>query len=584
MVRLQHIHRLYDGLILVLIAAFFLLTPLQIVVFDDAYVYFTYARNFAEGRPFAYDPRNIPSEGFTSLLYMLLLVPAELLHLNPIWISALINLCALALSIVWLGQAARATGALSGRAATIFALLLTILLLQDYNIRSLVLSGFEAILGALCVIGMVVSAAYALEERRTVRARKRWLSVFFSMTFLAHLVRPEYLLIGALGSAVLLWRSADRAVVIRRAAIFALTMLGYYLLKLAIFGDLFPTGFYRKVRVSALGVSYVQEWLSDYQNVLLLSFLALVTLVIALRRHAVWLAIWAGGAVLIVLFYTQTVPLSAVWHRFLVAPIWASYALCAFGAAWLLEVLARLSKVRAAWLAEVGRAALLCLTPLLIISKLGLSPAEVERALREEGVFNLHVRAERALRENLYLQLGWYWRSQLAEPSTLTIAYNEAGALPYALGSRFIDLYGLAEVEIARLFSLPDGDVKTARYIAHVLAQQPSILLMLNYGEADQAVWHGFADPHSPFHSAPPAAVYEAYYAYGLRYACSVNHWGLKLHILVWRDSPQGAQTLSEAFCGHPSAYRLPNGLTVETTGGSTHFPLYDADAAAAPQ
>jgi hypothetical protein len=75
---------LYDGAIFVLIAAFFLLAPLQIVVYDDAYVYFTYARNFVEGRPFAYDPRNIPSEGFTSLLYMLMLVPAELLRVNPI--------------------------------------------------------------------------------------------------------------------------------------------------------------------------------------------------------------------------------------------------------------------------------------------------------------------------------------------------------------------------------------------------------------------------------------------------------------------------------------------------------------------
>jgi hypothetical protein len=566
-------YRLYDGLIFALVVAFFLIAPLPIFAYDDAYVYFNYARNFAEGRPFAYDPRNIPSEGFTSLLFMLLLVPAELLRLNPIWISALINLGALALSVVWLGQAARATGTLSERAATIFGLLLTILLLQDYNIRSLALSGFEALLGVLCVAGVVISTAHALDEKQSERARRRWLSVFFVMAFLAHLVRPEYLLIGALGGALLLWRSSDRIAVLRRAAIFVLIMLSYYLLKLAIFGDLFPTGFYRKVRASALGESYVQAWLNDYQSLLPLALIAFVGLSIALRKRAVWLALMAGGATLIVLFYTQTVPLSAVWHRFLVTPIWAGYALCALGAARLLDVLARRSKVKAAWIAEAGRAIFLCLTPLLVISNAGISPAQIWRAISEEGALNLQSRAERALRENLYLQLGWHWRSQLESPEALTVAYNEAGALPYALGSRFIDLYGLAEVEIAHLFSLSDGEVKTARYIAYVLAQQPSVLIMLNYGEAEQAVWYGFADPHSPFQGAPPAAIYEAYYAYGLRYACSVNHWGLKLHILIWRDSPHGAQALSEAFCGHPSAYRFPDGLIVETEGKAIHFP-----------
>lgn len=573
----------YDIFIFLSITLLLLVVHAEILVVDDSFVYFNYARNFAEGRPFAYDPRNIPSEGFTSLLYMLLLVPAELLRLNPIWISALINLGALALSVIWLGGAARATGMLSERAATIFGLFLTILLLQDYNIRSLVLSGFEAVLGVLCVAGVVISLAYALDEERSERTRKRWLSAFFAMTFLAHLVRPEYLLIGALGGALLLWRSSDRAAVLRRAAIFALIMLSYYLLKLMIFGDLFPTGFYRKVRASALGESYVQAWLNDYQSLLPLALIAFIGLSIALRKRAMWLAFMAGGATLIVLFYTQTVPLSAVWHRFLVMPIWAGYALCALGAAWLLDALVRLSRVKAAWIGEAGRAAFLCLTPFVILSNAGVSPAQAWRAIREEGALNLQSRAERALRENLYVQLGGHWRSQLVSPEALTVAYNEAGALPYALGSRFVDLYGLAEVEIAHLFSLPDGETKTARYIAYVLAQQPSVLLMLNYGAAEQAVWHGFADPHSPFHGAPPAAIYEAYYAYGLRYACSINHWGLKLHILIWRDSPHSAQALSEAFCGHPSAYRFPDGLTVETEGKAIHFPLLATGTAAAP-
>jgi hypothetical protein len=571
--RTRLLNRLYDSLIVGIVVAFFLLMPFQIIVYDDAYVYFTYARNFVEGRPFAYDPRNIPSEGFTSLLYMLMLVPAELLRVNPILAGALINMTALALAIVALGQAARATGVFSDRAATLFMLILSALLLQDYNVRSLVLSGFEAVLGALSATSIVVSAAHALDERRAAHVRRHWLSAFFMAVFLAHLVRPEYLLIGALSGAALLWLSSERAALLRRTAIFALVMAGYYLFKLAIFGDLLPTGFYRKVRTSALGLDYVSAWLNDYQSVLPLAAIASIVLSVALRKRALWLLILAGGALSILLFYTRTAPLSAVWHRFLVVPIWTSYALCAAGAAWLIERVAHFVKNRPAQLAEVGRLAAFCLALPWIVSNSGLTPLEIERAVREHGIITLPERAERALRENLYLQLGTYWRARLSDPTTITVAYNEVGALPYALGSRLVDLYGLAEPAIAHLFSMADGEAKTAQYIQHVLAQQPDVLLMLNYGAQEQAVWHGFPDPHSPFHSAPPAAIYEAYRAYGMAYACSINHWGLKLHVLLRLDALGSAAQLDAAFCSHPSAYRFVEGLTIETEGRAVHFP-----------
>ncbi len=302
----RKLYWLYDGAIFTLVVAFFLLAPLPIVIYDDPYVYFTYARNFAEGRPFAYDPRNIPSEGFTSMLYMLMLVPAELLRINPILAGALINMTALALTIVILGQAVRATGILSARTAALFTLLLAILLMRDQNIRQLVFSGFESLLGLLCAAGIVISVAYALDERRAAAAQRRWISVFFIASFLAHLVRPEYMLISVLGGAVLLWRSPERGALLRRAAIFALVMVGYYLFKLAIFGDLFPTGFYRKVRISWFSVEYANGWLNEYRNVLLLAAITFAVLSAVLRKRALWLILFGSSAVSILLFYAQS--------------------------------------------------------------------------------------------------------------------------------------------------------------------------------------------------------------------------------------------------------------------------------------
>ena len=63
---------------------------------DDVYIYFNYAKNFVAGRPFAYDPRNIASEGFTSAIYLLLLVPFEAVGINMMFAAVILNLAAIA--------------------------------------------------------------------------------------------------------------------------------------------------------------------------------------------------------------------------------------------------------------------------------------------------------------------------------------------------------------------------------------------------------------------------------------------------------------------------------------------------------
>ena len=570
---------LYDGAIFTFVVAFFLLAPLPIHVYDDAYVYFNYARNFAEGRPFAYDPRNIPSEGFTSMLYMLMLVPAELLRINPILAGALINMTALALAVVALGQAMRATGILSGRAAAFFTLLLAILLMRDQNIRLLVFSGFEALLGVSCAAGIVVSTAYALDERRTVAARRRWMSIFFIASFLAHLVRPEYLLISALSGTVLLWRSPERAALLRRLAIFALAMAGYYLFKLAIFGDLFPTGFYRKVRASQDGAAYVTEWLQRHEDVLIASGAAFIaSLVFAPRRQAWWIALLAASALSILLFYTQVTPLAGVFDRFLVVPTWISYAILALGASMLA---ARLS----GWLGILRRAGGLIerrwIALLLTAAGLGAllvvaMPSDLvllAQGAQAQGLLGLARRARDAMNGNPYIQLGSYWREQLGDPTTIMLAHVDAGAIPYALGSRFLDLQGLTEPPIAHMFGKLYAPEQIEGYIQYILSKSPDVLLLWTmHMPFLESTWHSYHDLHSPFLDRLPLALFEAYQAYGLAYGCSIELSWLRLHLLVRRTDEARFERLMSAFCSHPSARRFPEGLTVVAKDGQIHF------------
>jgi hypothetical protein len=66
---------------------------------DAGYVYFTYARNFVAGRPFAYDQRGLRSEGVPSPLLLLMLVPFEWLGVNPYLAALLLSWLGAALSV-----------------------------------------------------------------------------------------------------------------------------------------------------------------------------------------------------------------------------------------------------------------------------------------------------------------------------------------------------------------------------------------------------------------------------------------------------------------------------------------------------
>jgi hypothetical protein len=562
MMNTRKLYWLYDGAIFIFIVAFFLLAPLQIIIHDDAYVYFTYARNFVEGRPFAYDPRNIRSEGFTSLLYMLMLVPAELLRVNPILAGALINMTALALTIVALGQAVRATSILSARAAAFFTLLLTILLTQDRNIRLLVFSGFESLLGLLCATGIVISIAYALDERRAATAQQRWMSAFFVASFLAHLIRPEYLLIGALGGAVLLWRSPDRAALLRQAAVFVLVMAGYYLFKLAIFGDLFPTSFYRKVRASWLGPHYVNEWLSEYCNVLLFAAITFIVLSAALRQRALWLILLVGSAVSILIFYAQSTPLSGFEYRFLVVPTLALYALLAIG---VIALARRFLAAQGQQLGQLLKATLALVWIPVLMFDLELMAQGINAPL------GLVKRAQDALDAHPYIQLGRYWREQLDNPEDITVAFIDAGAIPYALNSRFLDVYGLTEPPIARMFGKLNAPEQIEEYIRYILNQKPDVFLMYAFPDFS-AVTRNFHNIHSPLLGDAPSMFFEKLQADGLAYGCSIDH-GVRLHLLVRRADEAHFERLMDAFCSHPSVRRFPEGLTVVASDGQIHFP-----------
>ncbi|MCS6871476.1 MAG: hypothetical protein NZ571_08460 [Anaerolineae bacterium] len=308
----------------------------------------------------------------------------------------------------------------------------------------------------------------------------------------------------------------------------------------------------------------------------------LALLALTKTSHKLWIALMAVSAVSVLLFYTQTTPLAGVFHRFLVVPLWTLYATFSLGAVYVLSWIGRrlaatqfikgLSQRQ--WLKNVVTIAVLIVIPMVLM------PTDLSLMLegaRAQGLFGLARRARDAMNGNPYIQLGTYWREQLGNPSALTVAHVDAGALPYALGSRFLDLQGLAEPTIAHMFGKLSTPEAVQAYIAYVLRHEPDMLLLYamhpTHAAHIESTWHSYYDLHSPFLGKLPVALFEAYRSYGMAYGCSIELSWLRVHLLLRHKDEAQFSRLAQVFCSHPSARRFPEGLTVVAEGGQVHFP-----------
>lgn len=547
----------------------FLLSTLNPVTNDDAFVYYNYARNFVAGRPFAYDPRNIPSEGFTSLLYLLLLVPFEFLHVNLTFISTAVNVLALGLTVLVATWLAYRSKALNNAQALVFGSILWVLLVSDRHIHATIAWGLESLLGPLVVV--LCAAALWLAGSPDSRRSTQGLTAFFALLFLAYLTRPESMVFIAIAGSLILFNSGiHRRRIIRADLIFAAVFVSYHAFKYLLYGDIFPTGFYRKVG-DVGGLSYVNEWLIAY-CLLVIAFMGLAVFSLAVayvtRRWSLfrqrWIWFLLAVSLMTIAFFIATVPLIGVGYRFLITPTITLYLITVLLGVWLAgKVIDRFV------LRERSRIFIYIVILAALCTLTGLHWWRTTDATNRFATLNIYERAVQATNDHIYLKIGNALHEALANPEAITLAFGDAGALPYALDSRFIDTNGLTEPFIARLFRLEDGEMKTRLYVDYIIRQQPD-LVVLAYGDLNMAtgMWDIPINNHSPFNGYLPAELYTAYRDSGIVYVCSINSYSA-LHMGVRLGSPQAdalVEALSE-YCAN-GGYRLPDGLIVRSPDG----------------
>lgn len=294
---------------------------------DDAMITLTYARNLVEGHGLAWDRWGPPVEGYSHPLWLLLMIPAQVLplHLRPLAVQVLAALLLVACTLGSARMAARASlGA--ARGTPVLAAFLTA---SSYALLEWSIMGMETALEALLLL-LTVDAVTQPGRPAYRRA--------FVFSGLALLVRMDSALWVTLSMALALYRDRDafptryRSWLLWSLAGF-LPLAAWQVFRLSYYGDPLPNTYYLKLTGMppilryARGLRVAGEMLAPMAHGLgilsLLSFFALRrqrAYVLLLAVVAVVLAyyVYVGGDVYdgpgtgFSRFVVQIVPLLAV--------------------------------------------------------------------------------------------------------------------------------------------------------------------------------------------------------------------------------------------------------------------------------
>ena len=521
-------------------------------------------RTLVAGRPFAYDPRNIPSEGFTSVIYLLLLVPFEAAGINMMFAAVILNLAAVAVILYLIYRVLRVDRVLEGGFLLIAVSLFALFMARDTNIPTIVGRGLETMLGPASVLWAISSSRSRASGRRRGHAASRRDHVSCRLLSVVSDSPREHRVAGR-GRRPDTRRHVAARTICGRCwcgwRTFVAVLGAYFAGKLLLFGDLMQTSYYRKMRFDAVdgsGRVYVIGALNDYWRWILYAVVLAVCaagLLLWRRRERGWntfrclaprssvlaLAVVAGGTLMV---FLPSEPLMGYAYRYLVNFYVFLYLLVAAGAAYLLSLVTLRIERRVVYAGAIvtGVASMLWAGS---IAAADTGAGTVVERLR------LYTQAEETTAEHQYIRLGEFLRDRIPDIEELTLVFGDAGVFPYVLGSRFVDANGLTEPYLARLFREPNGPEKARKFADYVLSWQPDIIIVA-FGEADDGRWVSIHNDHSPFLGPTPMSVFRAYRDYGVGYVCTAHAASYDLHFGVRQTSkyfePASAALLE--YCG----------------------------------
>lgn len=552
------------------------MATLPISLIDDTCVYFNYAKNMIDGNLFSYDARGIPSEGFTSLIFLLLIIPFEFFKINPLFSAITINVIALAITI-YLGMLIYRITSNQRVFSYTFLAVFSSLLFFDSSIKMAIGMGFESILSPMLVFAAFHQFIQTKQQQEDNSGKASFFSVAIIVTvlFCAMLVRPENILI------IAVFLILSLVVLSVQHMIYAMISLVVYFSvymswKFLYFADMFPTAYYRKLSSDGnlLGYDYVMGAISDYMF-LLMAIVALMAALLFLDKSKNYkyifiIALFMLITVVMCSFFLFVSPIVGYGNRFLILPIFIIYFIFSY----LLVLMLETAYVQYLY-NKVGL--ILKLNIILFIAMLTLLVPTTEWQLKYslfEPIGNFYSEVSYKFNNHPYIKFGAFLKSHLQQPENVTLAFEDAGCVPYASNFKFIDLQGLTEPPIARMFRIADKKQLVKQYVNYILSYRPDIVV-IGYGPVgeDSSIWLG-ENLHSPFGKYPQISLYESFRDYGFKYVCSFkanDPWDI--HLAVHPNSMYANQVIPSIleFCRN-NGYFLSNGLIRRNEQGEVLF------------
>lgn len=395
---------------------------------EDTYIIARYATHVAEGHGYVWNVGELPGDGVTELLHMLLAAGLIRLGLDPR--TALVGIAAMATICVTVLVSRRVPG--SAQPPSPGGWLMAVVAPYYTSLPLLSAMGYGT--ATYCLL---LAVGGAVAGRLVDRFRWRDAVLLGCVMFLATAARPEGGLIGGAMIAALLFTArrpwTTSAV---HASCFVSLTAAYFWVRLRYFGDVLPNTYYVKRGNDWLNIDTISD-LGDYWSATLAPWVLLILLSMGFAGRGVRRVLAILLCSFILLHYVLLARFEFVmnWYDRFQQPV---LVMTLFAAGIALDVLldravrwGQLSgAARRAW---IGCAvAALTAYPLAWIVR--------QAVTRDPDVQNKTVREDREIAERLrdYSDRGY------------TMLVSEAGLMPYVSRWRHIDPYGLTDAAIAR--------------------------------------------------------------------------------------------------------------------------------------
>lgn len=495
---------------------------------DDTAVYFTYAKQFLEGRFFAYDARNIPSEGFTSILFLFLVIPLELFNIPPfLGVSIYSILAVIAIPVVFVHFMWKHAG-LSLNYSFLLLCLCYLCLVIDPNISTIITRAMETMFSPLCVILAFLYCCKALLNDTGNIKNTSYLWGFCISGLLAFFIRPENIITIFVFALVLLLFFRHRKQLFVPAVTGLLILASYFLWKWFYFGDIFPTGYYRKfAQATFLGKREMVSCIVQYWPIFTATFISgfLCFLFAENKKEKKLISLFIIFSLLVLytnyVFGQNIYPLVNFGCRFIInVPIFL-YLLLPFFFVFLISKSFKHFTFFSLYMRQFLCLAY-CVVPIFVLFFLyGYKTADMSTGQS----LHLSDRVRGAWDVHRYVLFSKLLATEFSKEDMASVVYADAGLVPYYFDGIFIDWNGLTEPEIAKMFRLENNKIKVDAFANYILQYKPDLLfLTLGYPKEVNNIHeiNMWSSVHGPFGKVTILDFVQRFHEEGYHYLCSV--------------------------------------------------------------